>query len=187
MSECLAKEIGLLRVLVANLTHRQLPFAEVTREYMLKEGFGEVHATAGGIISVRVPGRHAFTELTDCLLDRNAAMERGAIYADVQSELFTFIERLVGRDPSTVDISDAEALVASFEKWFKDRTAPWRVFVPIVISRAQALRFQIGPVTFEFIDRVRTSDFYPPSDGDAALDRRGFDDLLKWMREHDAN
>jgi hypothetical protein len=34
-----------------------------------------------------------------------------------------------------------------------------RVFVPSVISRIPAPRFKIGPVTFEFIDPVTTSDF----------------------------
>ena len=79
---------------------------------------------AGGIISIRMPGHHAFTELTDCLLDRLPAMERGAVYADIQTELFNFIEGYVGREPSTVGSKDAEALVAHFEKWFADKTSP---------------------------------------------------------------
>ena len=81
----------------------------------------------------------------------------------------------------------AEALIAHFEKWFADKASPRRVFVPCVISRTPAPRFEIGPVTFEFIDRVTTSDFYPGGGGDAAMDRRGFDDLVRWMRERDAD
>jgi hypothetical protein len=187
MPESLAREIGLLRTLAAHLEQRPLPFEQVTQELLRREGLGHVRAKAGGIISIRMPGHHAFTDLTDCLLDRLPAMERSAIYADVQTELFTFIERLVGREPATIGGGDSEALVAYFEKWSADRTSPRRVFVPCVISRTPAPRFEIGPITFEFIDRIEKSDFYPRGDGEAALDRRGFDDLLKWMREYDAN
>jgi hypothetical protein len=118
-----------------------------------------VREKADGIIAIRMPGHYAFTELTDCLLDRFPAMERGAIYADIQDELFNFIEDYVGREPSGVGSQDAEALVGHFEKWFADRALPRRVFVPCVISRTPAPRFEIGPVTFEFIERVATSNF----------------------------
>jgi hypothetical protein len=187
MPESLAREIGLLRTLATHLERRPRPFERLTQELLRREGLGHVREKAGGIISIRMPGHHAFTELTDCLLDRLPAMERGAIYADIQTELFNFIEDYVGREPSTVGSKDAEVLVAHFEKWFADKTPPRRVFVPCVISRTPAPRFEIGPVTFEFIDRVTTSDFHPRGGGDAALDRRGFDDLVRWMRERDAD
>ena len=77
---------------------------------------------------------HAFTELTDCLLDRLPAMERGAIYADIQAELLNLIEDYVGREPSYRK-QGSQALVAHFEKWFADKTSPRRVFVPCAISR----------------------------------------------------
>ena len=109
------------------------------------------------------------------------------MYADIQTELFNVIEDYVGRGPPTIGSGDAEALIAHFEKWFADKTLPRRVFVPCVISRTAAPRFEIGPVTFEFIDCVVTSDFYPRSARDEALDRRGFDDLVRWMRERDAD
>jgi hypothetical protein len=130
-----------------------------------------------------MPGHHAFPELADCLLDRFPAMERGAIYTDIQTELFNFVKDYVGREPSSVESKDAEALIGHFEKWFAEKASPRRVFVPCVISREPAPRFEIGPVTFEFIDGVTTSNFYPHSGGDAALDRRGFDKLVRWMRE----
>lgn len=187
MPESLAREIGLLRTLARHLEWRPLPFERLTQELLRREGLGHVREKARGIISIRMPGHHAFTELTDCLLDRLPAIERGAVYADIQTELFNFIENYVGREPSTVGSKDAEALVAHFEKWFADRTSPPRVFVPCVISRTSAPRFEIGPVTFEFIDRVTTSDFYPHGGGDAALGRRGFDDLVEWMRERDSD
>ena len=190
MSESLAREIGLLQKLAAHLEQRRLPFEKVTQEFLRREGLGHVREKADGIIAIRMPGHLAFTDLTDCLLDRLPAVERGAIYADIQTELFNFIEDYVDREPSTVGSKDAEALVAHFEKWFTDKSSPRRVFVPCVISRTPAPRFKIGPVTFEFIDRVTTSDFYPHDGGDAALtafNRRGFDDLLRWMREQDAD
>jgi hypothetical protein len=185
--ESLAREIGLLRTLATHLERRPLPFEKLTQEFLRREGLGHVREKTGGILSIRMPGHHAFTELTDCLLDRLPAMERGVIYADVQTELFNFIEDFVDREPSTVGSRDAEALVGHFEKWFADKATPRRVFVPCAISRTPAPRFEIGPVTFEFIDSVTTSDFCPHSGGDAALDRRGFDDLVKWMRERDAD
>ena len=187
MPSSLAREIGLLRVLAVHLERRPIPFDGLTQELLRKQGLGHVRETAGGITAIRMPGHLAFTELTDCLLDRHPAMGRGAIYAEVQTELFNFIEDYVGRRPETVGSRDAEALVAHFENWFADKASPRRVFVPCVISRTPAPRFEIGPVTFEFIDRVPTSDFCPQGGGDAAVDRYGFDAFVRWMRERDAD
>lgn len=187
MSRSMAQEIGLLRTLAAHLERRPLPFEHLTQEMLQREGLGHVREKAGGIISIRMPGHHAFAELTDCLLDRRPDMERGTIYADFQTELFNFIEDFVGREPSTVGREEVEALIAHFEKWFADTTASRRVFVPCVISRTPAPRFEIGPVVFEFVDRLATSDFYPHGGAERGLDRHGFDDLLRWMREGDAD
>jgi hypothetical protein len=187
MPESLAREIGLLRTLVIHLERRPLAFEGVTQALLRREGLGHVREEAGGVITIRIPGHHAFTELTDCLLDRLPSMERGAIYSDIQTELFNFIEQYVGREPPSVGSKEAEALVAHFEKWFADKALPRRVFVPCVISRTPAPSFEIGPVMFEFVDRVVVSSFYPQGNGDTALDRRGFDDLVRWMREQDAD
>ena len=187
MPQSFAREIGLLLTLASHLERQSLPVEKLTQEWLRKKGFGRVREKAGGIIAIRIPGHHAFTELTDCLLDRLPAMERGAIYANIQTELFNFIKDYVGREPSTIGSKDAEDAVAHFEKWFVDQTPPRQVFVPCVISRTPAPRFEIGPIVFEFIDRVTTSDFYPHRSGDAAFDRHGFDDLVRWMREQDAN
>jgi hypothetical protein len=183
----LAQVIGLLRTLATHLERRSLPFERLTQEFLLREGLGHVREEPDGITAIRMPGHHAFSELTDCLLDFLPAMERGAVYAEIQTELFNFVEDYVGREPSTVGTKAAEALVAHFEKWFADNSSPRRVFVPCVISRTPAPRFEIGPVTFEFIDGVSTSDFSPHGGGDAALDRYGFDRLVQWMREQDAD
>ena len=187
MPQLLAREIGLLRMLVRHLERRPLPFGTLTQGLLRTEHLGHVRESANGITAIRIPGHQAFTELTDCLLDRLPAIERGIFYADIQTELFNLIEDYVGRDPASVGSENAEALVAHFEKWFVDKTSPRRVFVPCVISRTPASRFEIGPVTFEFIDRAATSDFYPQSGGDAIFGQRGFDDLVRWMREQDAD
>jgi hypothetical protein len=78
MPESLARDIGLLRTLAAHLERRPLPFERLTQELLRREGLGYVREKVGGIICIRMPGHQAFTELTDCLLDRLPAMERGA-------------------------------------------------------------------------------------------------------------
>ena len=83
MPESLAREIGSLRTLATHLERRPLPFDKLTREWLRQEGLGHVREDAGGITCIRMPGHRAFTELTDCLLDRLPAMERSAIYADI--------------------------------------------------------------------------------------------------------
>lgn len=181
------REIGLMRTLATHLERRPLPFEKVTQELLRGEGLGGVREKAGGIVAIRIPGHQAFNELTDCLLQRLPGMERGTTYADVQTELFNFIEAYVGRESSTVGNEDAESLFAHFEKWLADKASSQRVFVPCVISQTPAPRFEIGPVTFEFIDRVVTSDFYPLTAENPALGRRGFDNLVEWMREGAAN
>ena len=187
MLRSLSQEIGLLRSLASHLERKLLSFDMVTKELIRTKGLGHVREEAGGIISIRQPGHHAFTELTACLLDRFPSVERGATYTDIQTELFNFIENLVGREPSNVGKKDADALVTHFEKWFANNSSTWRVFVPCLISRTSEPRFEIGPVTFEFIDRVAASDFYPRGGENTAVDRDGFDRLLQWMREWDAN
>ena len=84
MPESLPQEICLLRMLATHLERRPLPFERLTQELLRREGLGRVREKAGGIISIRMPGHHAFTELTECLLNRLPAIARGAIYADVQ-------------------------------------------------------------------------------------------------------
>ncbi len=187
MPPSMSREVGLLRTLAKHLERRPLPFATLTQELLRTEGLGHVRESAGGITAIRMPGHRAFAELTDCLLDRLPAMARGTFYVDMQTELFNFIEEYVDRDPDTIAGENAEALVTHFESWFTNNASPRRVFVPCVISRTPAPRFEIGPVTFEFIDRVVTSDFCPAHGGDAVLDQRGLNDMVRWMREQDAN
>jgi hypothetical protein len=113
-------------------------------------------------------------------------MARGVFYADIQTELFDRIENYLNREPPMIGCEDATSLVSDFEKWFADRSLPRRVFVPCVITRISAPRFEIGPVTFEFIDRITTSDFYPQGGENERYAQGAFNDLIKWMREGDA-
>lgn len=187
MPESFAREIGLLRTLAANIERRSLPFEQVTQAFLQKEGLGRVHERAGGITSIRMPGHQAFSELADCILDHLPTLDRGLTYADVQTELFAFIEGYVSHEPASVGSKDVEALLAHFQSWFAGKASSWRIFVPCLLARTPAPRFAVGPVTFEFIDRVITSDFYPKQAGKAGLDHSGFDDLLGWMRENEAD
>jgi hypothetical protein len=182
-----AREIGLLRTLAVHLERRPSPIGRVTQDLLRREGLGYAREKAGEIICIRMPGHHALTELTDCLFDRISAMERGAVYADVKAELFNFTEPYLDRDPSTVGSKDVELLVAHFQQWFAGKALARRVFVPCVISRTAAPRFEIGPVAFEFINRVTKSDFYPHDSEEAAFDQIGFDGLLQWMQTRDAD
>jgi hypothetical protein len=109
-------------------------------------------------------------------------MERGAAYADIQTELFERIEGFVGIESSAIGSKEADDLIAHFEKWFASKAEPRRVFVPCVISQISAPRFEIGPITFEFIDRITMSDFNPGGD-----DAPHFVSLEKWMREQNAD
>ncbi len=184
MPHSLARIVGLLRVLAEHLERRTPLIERITQEFLRREGLGYARERSGCIVAIRMPGQLAFAELTDCLLDSFPLMERGAVYTDVRAELFDWIETYIGREPSTIGSEEAQALVAHFAIWFTHNTGSRRVFVPCVLSRVPAPRFKIGPVTFEFIDRVLTSDFYPSKDDvEAALDRLGFDDLMQWMRD----
>ena len=114
-------------------------------------------------------------------------MKRGALYKNVQDELFSYIERLIGFDPASIGHEDANALIGHFSEWFAELALARRVFIPCVISRTSAPRFEIGPVTFEFIDRLATSNFRPPAERGGKMDHYGFDELLKWMRDESAD
>ena len=187
MSDPLVRELGLLRALATHLDRRPLPPEGLTQGYLRREGLGHVREDVDDMIVIRMPGHHAFTELTECILERVPRMERGVAYADVQTELFARMENYIGREPSNVSDQDAQALVAHFEKWFADRALPRRVFVPCVISRTPAPRFEIGPVTFEYIDDITASNVYPRSADDTIAGRPGFDDIVRWMREEKAD
>lgn len=177
-----------MRTLAIHLERWPLPFERLTQAALRREGLGHVRETATGVIAIRAPGHHAFADLTDCVLDQIPGLERGAVYADVEAELFNFIESYVDREPSSIGTVDADALFGRLANWFAVRATPRRVFVPCLITRTPAPRFEIGPVTFEFADRIATSDFYPQSRADDGIfDLHGFDEIVQWMRDEEAH
>lgn len=138
-------------------------------------------------MAIRMPGHRAFAELSECLIETLPAMARGVIYSQIEDKLFAFIQPCIGRRPEEITSRDATKLVTHFQQWFMERSIPRRVLIPCAISPNAAPRFNIGPVVFEFIDRIATSDFRPKSENNTSLDLHGFNALLQWMREGGAN
>jgi hypothetical protein len=86
---------------------RPLPRVPVTQAWLRKEALGRVRDIGSGLMAIRMPGHHALTEVTDCLLNRIPAMERGAFYADIRAELFDSVESYLNREPRTIGCEDA--------------------------------------------------------------------------------
>jgi hypothetical protein len=61
-----------------------------------------------------------------------------------------------------------------FTERFKSHASPRRVFVPCVLTPWAAPRFEIGPVTFVYIDEITTSDFYPAGPTPDVVAKHGF-------------
>jgi hypothetical protein len=137
------------------------------------------------LIVVRQSASDAFADLSECLIKRSPAMERGAIFANVRTELLKAITDYVGRDPTSIGANDVVSLHVHFDEWFGHLAALRRVFVPCVISPWEAPRFSVGPSVFVFIDEVVRSEFYPPAED--ILDRDSFDRMLGLMRDNRAN
>jgi hypothetical protein len=144
-AKSLAREIGALRLLAANLEKRPLPAEELTTGLLIREGLGRVWEKADGIMAIRIPAHRSVTELTNCLLDRLPNIERGVAYSDIQTELLDLIETYFGRDPSTIGSEDAEALIAHFEKWFADKALSGAFSFPALLARHVRLGSRSGP------------------------------------------
>ncbi len=187
MPATLAHELGLLRTLVEHIEQGPLPVDERMREHLHRQGLGHLHEKTGGIVRIGELGRQAFTDLIDCLLRRMPAMRRGVSHVNLQNELFNFIIGYVDREPSSVKAGDLGALLAHIEQWFATQISTRRVFVPCAISRTPAPRFEIGPVVFEFIDKVTTSDFYERDSGNPEFVQLAFNELVQWMQEASGN
>ncbi len=169
MPQYLSRELGLFRNVTAQLERRSLHFEKLTQDILRKEGIGQAREAKDGIYVILVPGHLTFNELTNCILDRLPALERGCSYSDIQDALFTYLTKFADDDPSSIQTDTCEALLGHFIGWFSVRSATTRHFVPCVISPTPAPRFSIGPVTFECLDTVGASDFVPSgADGSAA-------------------
>jgi hypothetical protein len=186
MTEEVSGEIGHLRTLAAQAELRPMPPPhQLNQTYMRSEGLALARPIEEGLLVVRPAGGKAFDALCERLAERSPAMARGAVFAEVRTELFGVLRELLGREPASINADDAKALHARFEAWFEERAATRRVFVPCVISPWAAQRFVVGPVTFVFAEEAARSDLYPPPD--EVISRRGFDELLDLMRKTKAD
>jgi hypothetical protein len=182
------REIGLLRGLSRNLALRPWPAATITEEYLRAEGLAVVRRRGDSLVAVLKPGHTAFTELSESIVAQAPDIERGAIFANFQTELLEFLaSSYLGRDAASIGDADVLTLKSHLSAWFAKRATPRKVFVPCVISPWAAPRFAIGPVVFVFIDDVIKSEFYPSGDSSDVLSRHGFDGMLKLMRDTHAN
>ncbi|MDE3239180.1 MAG: hypothetical protein KGN33_09485 [Paracoccaceae bacterium] len=187
MAERFSFEIGLLRDLAKNVKTKPMP--QGTNPLTWRDGEGPNYFRLGeaSVTSIQPEAHKSFATLTDQIVGHSPSMARGALYANVQSELFAFVRHYEGREPSEISGEDIDLLMQHFEGWLRDRVRPQRIFVPCLLTRFRAPRFAIGPITFEFIDNVATSDFYPKNLSPDDLGRDGFDRLLAFMRDTNAN
>jgi hypothetical protein len=184
MTAQFAKEIGLLRTLARNLIRKPSPSGEITQGFLRAEGLARVRRNPEGLVALLLPGREAFTRLSEAIITQFPAMERGTIFANLETELFDFSSKAYVRsDAPYIGAADVSDLYDHFAAWFAKLASPRRVFVPCVISPWQAPRFSIGPVVFIFIEEVAQSEFYPSH----ILSRDGFDRMLQLMRVAHAN
>jgi hypothetical protein len=142
---------------------------------------------AGSKTTIRPAGHNAINQLSECLITHSAAMERGVNFEKLQTELFAQLEAFVGRDAKTIARADMEQLVDHFCEWFRNQSSPRKVFVPCVLTPWAAPRFEIGSVTFVYVDEITRTEFYPAGPEPDVLAKHSFDDMLELMRETTAN
>jgi hypothetical protein len=175
-----------MRTIVRNTERSPIPVDPRAVEFWRTQGL-EVPQEPSWITTIRPAGHDAFNELSERLMARSEAMERGADFSSVRAEVFKQLEAYVGRDPAAVVEADALRIVGHFVKWFEDLAQPRRVFVPCVLTPWAAPRFDVGPVTFIHVDEIAKSEFYPAGPTPDVLARDTFDGLLQLMRETHAN
>ena len=186
MASRYGREIGLLRSLAQGMEIRPGMLShQITHEFLRREQIALARLDGERLLVIRRSAGDAFTDLSECLVKRSPAMERGTIFANVRTELLRTIASYAGRDPSSIGDEDIASLYAHFDGWFGELAARRRVFVPCVISPWAAPRFSIGPVIFVHIDEAVRSEFYPPVED--MLGRDGFDRMLGLMRDNRAN
>lgn len=184
MTTIFAREVGLLRTLARNLASMP-PLAGL--DALRPQEFARHRP--GKRIVIQPPGREAFAQLSEAIISRVPAMERGAVFATVQAELFDVLEnQYLERDPAMIGPADVSALHNHFMEWFDASAKPRKLFFPCFISRWAAPRFTVGPVDFIFIEDFAQSEFYPPGDDDTVrFARRGFDQMLSLTRNSRAH
>jgi hypothetical protein len=187
MTETLANEVGLLRTIVRHLERERIPVHPEYIAFWRAQGVEVPPGDAGSKTRIQPGGHNAFNQLSECLVERCAAMERGTNFGNFQTELFSQLDAYVGREPDTIALADAQRLVDHFNRWFTEHASPRRVFVPCVLTPWAAPTFEIGPVTFVYIDEITRSEFYPASAEADVIGKHDFDKLLALMRETHAN
>jgi hypothetical protein len=182
-------EIGLLRTLARNLISKSSTLSLIiTEDFLRKEGLARVRRQAHGFIGILRPGHEAFIKLSESILGRFPAMERGAVFTNFETELFDFLAATyLDRDPASISGAEVSALHDHLGTWFTKLVRPRRIFVPCVISPWSAPRFAIGPAVFLFIEEAAQSEFYPRGDPSDILSRDGFDRMLRLMSDERAN
>jgi hypothetical protein len=186
VTESLANEIGLLRALVRNLERTPIPVDPKAVAFWRAQGV-EPPADAGSKTTIRPAGHNAFNQLSERIIARSPAMERGTNFEKFQTELFGQLEAFVGGEAEAIGHAEARGLVDHFAAWFKSQVSPRKVFVPCVLTPWAAPRFDIGSVTFVYIDQITRSEFYPAGPEPDVLAKHNFDRLLELMQETKAN
>lgn len=187
MAKGLPQEVGLLRIIVRNLERTVIPVDPKAVAFWRAQGIEAPPGDASWKTTIRPAGHDAFNQLSECLVAHFPTMERGTNFANLQSDLFAKLEAYVGRDPASIECADAQALLDHLNEWFKDHSSLRKVFVPCVLTPWPAPRFDIGPVTFVYIDEITSSEFYPADPTPDVLAKHSFDTLLELMRETHAN
>jgi hypothetical protein len=187
VAEPLANEIGLLRTIVRNLESTPIPVDPRAVAFWRAQDVEVSPGDAGSKTTIRPAGHNAFNQLSECLITHSAAIERGVNSEKWQTELFGQLESFVGGDPEAIARADVQRLVDHFSKWFKSQASPRKVFVPCVITPWAAPRFEIGSVTFVYIDEITRTEFYLTGLEPDVLAKHSFDTMLELMLETKAN
>jgi hypothetical protein len=187
MAESLAREVGLLRTILRNLERTPIPVDPRAVAFWRAQGIEVPPEDQTWKTTIRPAGHDAFNQLAECLIAHFPAMERGTNFANFQNELFKQLEAYVDYAPAAIVDADAQRLVDHFNEWFKGLASPRRVFVPCPLTPWAAPRFNIGPITFVYVDEIAKSEFYPGGTTPDVFAKYNFDTLLQLMRETHAH
>jgi hypothetical protein len=69
---------------------------------------------AHGLVAIRIPGHDAFNELSERVIRRFPAIERGVVYANFQAELLDHLAKTyLGSDSASIGAAEVSSLCAS--------------------------------------------------------------------------
>jgi hypothetical protein len=77
MDEKFPQEVGLLRKITANLQRTLIPVDPSVEAYFREHGLPVPNAAPSWKTNILPPGRESFNELSECIVARFPAMERG--------------------------------------------------------------------------------------------------------------